>query len=93
MRRRLEEKRDEALKKTRERLATKDDPISDVGEDGNPPEAKSSSDALHERADDLAEYRAISQTAASFMPQRFPIMCCGRPMVVLCGVLAAAPPP
>ena len=86
MRRRLEDKRDEALKKIKESQATKDDPITEVGPDGNPPEAESSSDAFVQRAEDMAEYRAISQTAASFMPQRFPIMCCGRPMVVLCRV-------
>ena len=49
--------------------------------------AKSSRDAASDRADDLAEYRAIGQVAASFMPARHIIMCCGRPMVVLwCGL-------
>ena len=79
MNKRLEENRQQALKRQKESQATKDG--------GNNDSAKSSGDVVSDRADDLAEYRAIAQSAASFMPARHCIMCCGRPMVVLwCGL-------
>ena len=84
LRGRLEAKRDEALKRSRSRLATKDEHKSDGRQEGNSDEMLSGSDALKERADDLGEFRAVTQTAPAFMPERRPIMCCGRPMVVLC---------
>ena len=64
MQQRLEAKRDEALKRRRERLGTKDEPQIDVGQDGSNDDATSAPEPMADRADDLAEFRAFAQNPA-----------------------------
>ena len=73
---RLEEKREEAIKRRKEREEGKGQGTRD-DEDLVPEQI------LVERGIDLAEFRSLTQNCPAFMPDRLPIMCCGRPILVL----------